>query len=164
MADNQTSSDPVLDSCPYFRNLEPAERAALMAAGVEIQLDTGESLFGLGDAMPRFFLIVSGEIALTLSMKLREEDKEITVQTQGEGSLIGWSALVKPHQSTMGAKATAPTRLMVLERETLLKIFEDHPRIEKVTQVNIAEIIAGRLRMLEALLIHDLQQWASEVA
>lgn len=164
MADNESSPDSVLDDCPFFQNLEAHERATLVAAGEEVQLDTGKPLFALGDPMPRFYLIISGEVALTLSMKLRNEEKEITLETKGKGALIGWSALVRPHRSTLGAKTTAPTRLLSLEREVLHKTFEANPRIQQVTQVNIAEIIAGRLRMFEASLIHDLQQWASEVA
>lgn len=164
MADNDTASSPSLDDCHFFRDLEPEERATLIQAAEVVELDTGERLFSLGDTMERIYLIEFGEVALTLSTKIRDEDKEITLETKGVGSLIGWSALVKPHQSTLGAKATAPTRLVTLEREKLHKVFEEHPRIQQVTMVNIAEIIASRLRMFEALLIHDLQQWATEVA
>jgi len=164
MSDKDTALSPVLKRCTFFQNLEPAERDVLIQSAEEVQLAAGERLFGLGEPMPRFYLILSGEVALTFSMKLRDEEKEITLETKGEGSLIGWSALVRPHRSTLGAKATEPTRLLAFERETLNKTFEDHPRIQVVTQVNISEIIAGRLRTFEALLVHDLKHWASKVA
>jgi CRP-like cAMP-binding protein len=164
MAYQDESASPALDDCLFFSNLTPEERATVLQAAERVDLRPGERLFGLGDTLQRVYLIESGEIALTLSMPIRGEDKEITLETKGNGALIGWSALVRPYQSTLGARATSPTRLISLDREALLGIYESHPRIQQVTQINVTEIIAGRLRRFEAQLIHDLTKWAAEVA
>lgn len=155
-------SSPALKDCKLLQGLTLEERELLLVDAEVVELEAQEKLFGFGEHLRRTYLIEQGAIALTLLMTIRNEEKEVVLETRREGSIVGWSALVKPYQSTLGAKAMEPARLVALSRESIQKVFAEHRRIEQVTMVNLSEIIGGRLRMFEALVLHDLRRWASE--
>jgi CRP-like cAMP-binding protein len=152
----------VLAECELTAGLGPEELKAIVEIAQPLTRKAGERIFTRGDPSEGVFIVVSGELALTLPMVIREEPKEVTVEEKGRGAVVGWSALVAPYQRTLGARASSDVSLVCLDRTALIGVFDKHPHIHLTTFINLSKVIANRVSLLEAALMHDLQQWVSE--
>ena len=79
--------------------LTAEDAAEIKALGVQLDLAAGETLFRLGSAADRLFVLERGRIALSLPMHVgRRGEEEVLVEERLPGQAVGWSALVPPYQ------------------------------------------------------------------
>ena len=78
------------------------------------------------------------------------DGKRIPVAIVSSGGAFGWSELVWPHQLTATSIALSETRLRAIERDALLKLMHEDTKMGLLIMQDVAEVIASRLRNLEA--------------
>ncbi len=143
-------------------DLEPAEIERLASVAELVTVSRGERLFELGEPARALLLVARGSVALTLPLLVQGDAREVTIDEKGAGSIIAWSALVPPYKFTLSGKATSDTLLMKLEQNALNTFLEAHPETHRKVLSSLNRVIAGRLAVMEGLLVHRLQQWIND--
>jgi CRP/FNR family cyclic AMP-dependent transcriptional regulator len=118
-----TSIEQLLAEQPYFKGLSASQLAAVTGCAKNVRFEAGEPLIREGEDANEFFVIRQGKVALEASAP----GGPITIQTLGDGDVVGWSWLVQPHTWRFGAIAMGLTRAISLDGECLRKkCEEDH--------------------------------------
>ncbi len=120
------------------------EEIAFLAS--EVELEAGEWLFHEEEYASHLYLISEGAISLCLNLYLNGSCQHIEAASPlGVWEVIGWSAVVKPHIYTFGARAVKKSRLVAFEAEPLRELLDDNPGFGYYLLKNLAEVIGDRL-------------------
>ncbi|HEV2324878.1 MAG TPA: cyclic nucleotide-binding domain-containing protein [Terracidiphilus sp.] len=141
-----------------LNGLSPAESGEVMALGSRLTLPSGGSLFRLGDAAERLFLIERGRIRLSFPMLVRGQQEDVLFEEQGPGETVGWSAMVPPYRFTLSATAPLETELIALPREALNTFCERVPEIGRKIGLNLAVLVGQRLQLVQAMWMREIQR------
>jgi CRP-like cAMP-binding protein len=144
-------------SWDLFEDLPPEEVDALLSLASPTSLGTGEELFGLGDEATGVFLVVSGQVKLTLPLSVGERQLDIMVGERTAGHMIGWSGLIPPHRFTFKAVAAQDTELLALGRLSLLAFFNGKPDVGYLVYSNLARIVGQRLQLFQTMWVREMQ-------
>lgn len=151
-----------LEEFELFRGLDGAALAKLEAIAARQRFGAGTRMFNLGEEATRMLLIAAGTVHLTLPLTVRKSAHEVTIDEKGPGSVLAWSALVPPQKLTLGAVAATDVTVVGFERRALEDVFRNDRRIQLVVSTNLNQVIAGRVAVLEAQLIRELQRWVAD--
>lgn len=141
-----------------FGELQDAEAARLLAVARSREYHKGECLFLLGDHADRLYIVLTGRVELTFPLSFGGTVREVSVESKTPGSVLGWSALVKPHRFTLSARAAETSELATFSRTDLQRVFAAEPRIGWVVIQHIAEVVGRRLLQVQALWARELQR------
>jgi CRP-like cAMP-binding protein len=141
----------VLARHPFFGGLDPRYLEFVVGCGLNVRFNAGELIFSEGREANRFYLIRAGKVALEVSIPGRGS---LTIQTLGEGDVLGWSWLVPPYNWRFDGRATETTLAIVLDGKCLRdKCEEDHELgyelLKRVVAVVGEALDATRLRLLD---------------
>ncbi len=128
-------------------DLESEFLGELSAICHETTAEKDEWLFHEGDSADALYLITRGSVEL----KLRLDEKRnihVRVTTLHEGDILGWSAIVKPYVYSLGAVASADTRLLKFSGKNLRVLLEIRPEQGYILMRNIAQTMASRVSVL----------------
>ena len=128
-----------------------AEELSRLTACCRPDSRLAEELIGReGDEANDLFFLKEGEIELRFEMPGRETGPEMAISRVKPGDTFGWSALVPPHRYTLSSYC-ASTRCAFyrLDRQELLRLFDDHPRIGYIFMRNLTLGIAKRFLALQ---------------
>ena len=111
----------------------------------------GHRFFEEGGTADRFWLIVSGHVALDVSAPGRSR---LIVETLGKGDLLGLSWLVPPYEWQFGAAAVQDTMAFELNAPAVRAACEEDPRLgyellRRVMPAVSSRLQAARIRMLD---------------
>ena len=138
-----TGIDELLASIELLAGLDPATLASLGGCASNAVYTPGDSLFAEGDPADRFWIIRHGTVALEISAP---GTGQVTVETMGPGSLVGWSWLVAPYTWHFDAIARDPVRALVFDAGCLRDKMEAEPRLGYQLMSRFLPIIADRLQ------------------
>jgi CRP-like cAMP-binding protein len=141
-----------------LQGLDTAEAGRVLALGKPLTVESGSVLFRLGDPADSLYLIARGRIRLTLPMQVRNQEENVTVEEQGSGHTVGWSALTPPYRFTLTATAAFETEVVALEREALNVYFAAHPETGRAVSLNLAGVIGQRLQVFQAMWLREVQR------
>lgn len=141
-----------------FSNLADADVAALRALGTPVRVEAGQRLFALGSEAGRLYLVERGRIDLTLPIEVRGEMQDVLVEERSPGQLLGWSALIPPHQFTLDASAPVATDLLAFRREALEAHFAANPRVGHLVMCNLGRVVGHRLQVLQAMWAREMRR------
>ncbi|WP_156688399.1 cyclic nucleotide-binding domain-containing protein [Mycobacterium sp. Marseille-P9652] len=114
----------VLVRHPFFAGMDPRYLQSVVGCAANVRYAAGELVLREGEPADHFYLIRSGKIALETHVPGRGG---LTVQTLGEGDILGWSWLVPPYNSRFDARAIDPTRAIGFDGKCLRgKCEQDH--------------------------------------
>jgi len=112
----------------------------------EVSVSEGDWLFHEEEDADNFYLIIEGEVSLTLFLYYKGSSKHLkTTSPLTKGELFGWSSLVPPHHYKMGAVAEKDSTVLVINGKALRQLFDDNPEFGYPFMKNIAEEISDRL-------------------
>lgn len=128
---------------PFFKGLESPYVAFLAGCATNVRYSPGEFLFHEAEPANRFFLLRHGLVSLQIFMPGRGE---VTIQTVGEGEVVGWSWLFPPYRWQFTARCLDLTRAVSFDGVCLRnKCEEDHDLGYDLMQ-RFSAIIAQRLQ------------------
>ncbi len=142
-----------------LNDLSFSEVEQVLALGDRMIIPKGTSLFQLGDAADRLFLIERGRIKLTLPMRVRDREEDVFAEERASGQVVGWSALIPPYRFTLTATA-APhdATVIALKREALLKYCSANPPAGHKIAMNLAVVIGHRLQLFQTMWLREMQR------
>lgn len=103
-------------------------------------LEEGQVVFNEGDPADYFYILVKGNVKLTLG----EKSREVYVAHQ-PGEIIGWSSLIGRETLSATARCMTPTILSKVDRKRFLDIVERHPAEGAILFQRVASMLGNRL-------------------
>jgi CRP/FNR family cyclic AMP-dependent transcriptional regulator len=137
---------------PFLLGLSEHHVRLLADCAVRVTFQSGDVLFREGETANRFYLIERGEVVLESNTSASEV---VTIDTIGNGDLLGWSWLFPPYEWRFTARATKPTTAMFFYGTILREYCEkDHTLgyelLKRMSEVMTRRLQAARGKLLEA--------------
>lgn len=134
---------------PFLRGLAKRHLKVLATCAMRLHFAPGDVIFRAGDPANRFYLLISGKVALTA----QQDERTVTVQTIGAGDVLGWSWLFPPYYTHFEAVALESTEAMFFYGTRLRDLCEhDHSLGWEILR-RISEIVIQRLHATQKQLI-----------
>lgn len=130
---------------PVLGGLSDAARMRLAAAGAVMTLQPGAPLFHRGDPADAAYLVLSGELEVSL---LRDDGESVWLSHLGPGVLVGDMALLDGEGRSASVAAARRTSLLRLGREAFLAEIRRDP----AAAMRLLAMVMQRLRDTNALL------------
>jgi hypothetical protein len=118
---------------PLFSEFSREELTGVVDVMRLHRLPAGARVFGQGDPGDSLFIIVQGEVALTVRGR-RSEDEPSEVDRLTEGACFGEVSALSRAPREVSAITTRPSELFELQRDYLDAVAIAHPRIWKVLE------------------------------
>ena len=135
------TTDPVLEqlaSVDLFEGLPAADLRRIRDAGKEIAFEAGSELAVQGRAGGRFFLILDGEVDVTVGGR--------THLTMGPGEYLGEISLIDGEPRSASVTARTPVRTWSLASFAFRPLLRQYPAMAEKVMV----LLCRRLRAAEA--------------
>jgi CRP-like cAMP-binding protein len=141
----------LIGHAPGLRALSAEHRETIAGCAINRVFPAGELLMGAGRPADTFFVIRRGSVALETFAPHRGA---ITIETVGEGELLGWSWLVPPYRTAFDARALVPTHAIAFDAACLRGKFAADPALgyellQVFTAVMVDRLQSTRLRLLD---------------
>lgn len=138
-----------LGKVQLFRELEPPELAAILAAARQIEVARAHYLFFEQEQATALYLLLSGWVRL---LKLATDGRQSLARFVGPYEVAGISAIMADGVYRLTAQAASPCVILAWEGGALARILDRHPRMRE-----------NALGLLSSYL-DDLQQQYLELA
>jgi CRP/FNR family cyclic AMP-dependent transcriptional regulator len=133
----------VLSEHAFFKGLDPPYVRLLVGCASNVRFDQNALLFREGDEADRFYIIRHGKVAIRL---FTPDRGPITIETLGNGEVIGWSWLIPPYLWHFSARAEELTRAIALDGKCLRTKCEEDRALGYELLKRFAHIIEQRLQ------------------
>lgn len=142
---------PILTQHPFFKDLQPEYLEIVTGCASNVRFDADTYMFHEGEEAGHFYLLRTGTVALEIATPDRGP---MTIQTLGEGEMIGWSWLVPPYTWHFDARVMELVRAIALDATCLRKKCEaDHhlgyELLKRLTVMMEQRLAATRLQLLD---------------
>lgn len=143
--------EKILAEHAFFKDLEEKHIHLIVGCASNVRFDAGKPIFREGEEAHQFYLIRQGNVALELYAPDRGF---ITIETLGEGDILGWSWLIPPYTWHFDAKALQLTRAIALDGKCLRrKCEEDHDLgyelLKRFSHIMEQRLTSTRLQLLD---------------
>ena len=143
--------EPLLAQHPFLAGLEKRYLDLITGCASNVRFEPDEHLFHEGDEATKFYILRSGSVALHVHVPPKGL---MTIQTIGEGEVLGWSWLFPPYRWHFDAQATQLTRAIALDGKCLRnKCEQDHDLgyelLKRFSDLLEQRLQAMRLQMLD---------------
>jgi len=145
------SLEPIIREHPFFKGMDDRYIRIIVGCAKNVRFESGDVVLREGDPADQFYLIREGLVAVELMIPNRGFT---TVQTIGDGDILGWSWLLPPYRSRFGARTVRPTRALAFDGKCLRgKCDEDHDLgyevLRRFAGVTAERLEATRLQLLD---------------
>jgi len=136
---------------PAFDGLNDEQYELIAGCGKNEVFSPGKHLMREGDDADVFYYIRTGEVAMEIFVPQRGA---LTVETIGEGDLLGWSWLVEPHRVHLDARAVDEVHAIAFDAACLRGKCEADPVLgyelmKRFVPVIVERLAATRVRLLD---------------
>ncbi len=134
--------EPILAKHPFLKDLDERHLKVLVGCASNVRFNAGQFLLREGEEANEFYMIRQGKVAVQTHAGQRGS---ITLQTLGEGDILGWSWLIPPYRWRFDACALELTRAIVLDGKCLREKSERDHDLGYEMMRRFCSIMAGRL-------------------
>ena len=131
---------------PFFAGLSHDQVVTLAMAANEEEAGAGHFFLHEGDTVPYLYLVVEGAVSVVI--ELPSHPQEISIAEVGSGEVFGWSALVPPHTAIASVKAAGSCRVVAIDCQKLLRVFEEDPRFGYIMMARAAQATRDRVAII----------------
>ncbi len=147
----------ILTSNPLFEGIESSALAKIAVHSELISAENDSLIFTKGDIAIHLYFIVSGSVSLRMPIMILNGEKEIVLDVKHQGDMIGWSAIVPPHEFTMTARVAESCELLRISANELQSLCKQDNEIGYTIMSRIGTLIGSRLNQLERMFAKELQ-------
>lgn len=142
---------PILAEHPLLSGLERAHLDLIVGCASNVRFNPGEFIFRAGQEANHFYFVRSGRVSVETFAPQRGA---ITIETVGDGELLGWSWLIPPFEWHFDARALNLTRGIAVDARCLrTKCDADtgfgYELLKRFSQVMEQRLEATRLQLLD---------------
>ncbi len=148
--------EPYLAEHPFLKGLDPRHLNIIVGCASNVSFVAEQYILHEGEEATNFYIIHHGKVALEI---FTSDRGPITIQTIGEGDVLGWSWLIPPYHWHYDARAIEPTSAIALDAKCLrAKCEEDHDLgyelLKRFAHVITQRLEATRLQLLDVYGVH----------
>ena len=137
---------------PFLDGMSDRQVERLSQWGNGTIMHGGIRVFDEGGRADRFWLILEGKVRLDTHLPGRDD---VTVETLGSGTVLGWAWLFPPYRWHFAATAEELTRAVVLDGPGVRELCDNDPVLgldlhRRFMKVVIERLQQTRLRLLDA--------------
>lgn len=148
--------EPYLAEHPFLKGLEPQHLKIIVGCASNVRFNAGQFILCEGEEANNFYIIRHGKVSLEIFTPNRGP---ITIQTIGEGEVLGWSWLIPPYHWHYDARALELTRAIALDGKCLrTKCEQDHDLgyelLKRFAHIITQRLEATRLQLLDVYGVH----------
>lgn len=140
-----------------FERLEESELERIAQIAKLRSVKAGESVDVQGEPADKFYILVSGRLAVVLTLDFGVAHQTYQLMTLGPGQMFAWSGLVGNPHYTAGSRAITDCSFLEFDVKDLERLFDEDPKLGYVVMRLVAQTIASRLRHMQLQLA---QQYA----
>jgi CRP/FNR family cyclic AMP-dependent transcriptional regulator len=144
---------------PVFTDLSKREIRAVEKIVHVRDYKAGETVFQQGDPGLGMYIVITGQIQI---VNTEDPENPVVYSELNDGDFFGDLALVDDSTRSASAIAHTGTRLVAFFRPELKNIITRFPELGNKILMNLAKVIAQRLRKTNDLLIQAQQQIVRE--
>jgi CRP/FNR family cyclic AMP-dependent transcriptional regulator len=134
--------DNLLSRHEFFKGLKPEYLTLVAGCGRNVHFDAGTYLLREGETADRFFAIRGGSVAVETYVPSRGP---VTLQTFGEGEILGWSWLFPPYVYQFDARAREDVRATAFDGACLRTKCDADPALGYELMKRVARLVSSRL-------------------
>jgi len=128
--------------------LGAADRAELMAAGVERRVRSESDLFRTGDPCPEILVLLSGRVRL---WRLTDDGHVLVLRRCGAGEVFGQMAALDDSSHSVHATADEPCRLLAIPARRFRELLQQRPAVALQLAIELARRVRSLSDELEAM-------------
>ena len=132
----------ILKDHPFLKGLQDQYLDLIAGCAMNERFEPGRFLFHEGEQANKFYIVRHGKATVEMFIPGKGP---LTIQTLGEGDVLGWSWLIPPYTWHFDARALELTRLISLDAECLRKKCEKDHDLGYEFLVRFAHIMEQRL-------------------
>lgn len=142
---------PLLADHPVLSGLAPDHIAVITGCARNVKFNPGEFMFRAGGPADAFYIVRRGRVSIETFEPKRGP---VTIETIGDGELLGWSWLIPPYTWHFDARALSLTRAIALDATCLRgKCDSDtalgYELLKRFSQIMEQRLEATRLQLLD---------------
>jgi CRP-like cAMP-binding protein len=139
-----------LEKVEIFKGLDEAQLNLFKNCCQIKTVNEGTKIFGDQDPAYSLWSVVEGEVDLRFDLPGRDSDQETTIAKIKEGKVLGWSSFVPPFRYRLSSYCSSKEcQLIEINRDCLLKTFENNALIGYQVMSNLAIVIGTRFQQLQ---------------
>lgn len=137
-----TTLEPLLAEHEFFSDFNESDRELLAGCAANTSFRADESILREGGAADYFYLLRFGKVAIEYFAPGRGS---VTIQTLGEGDVLGWSWLFPPYRSHYDARALEVTRALRFDGACLRGKCDADPELGYRVMKRFSQVVVERL-------------------
>ena len=115
----------------------------------EITKKEDDWLFQEQEVANKMYLVLDGAVALTIFVHLHGSGQHLSSShSLGKGEIIGWSAVVPPHQYKVGCIAVKDSHLLEIDAIPLRQLLDDNPEFGYHFMQQVSEVVSERFMQM----------------
>lgn len=151
--DDLTAAE-VLSSVPSFKGLDATALEALARAATRIEFAADQVVFLEGEPCAGLYLVQNGWLK---SVKTSLAGREQVVRIVGPGEVFNEMGALIGEANFVTVIALEPATVWVIQRDTLMRLMEEQPRLSRIIMQNLAKRMQHLIRLVEDLSLHTVE-------
>jgi len=128
---------------PFFEGMKPEYIESVAGCASNVHFPVRQALFNQQDPADHFFIIKSGKVAIDMTSANRGV---VTIETLGEGKVLGWSWLFPPYEWQYSARALEDTKAIAMDARCLRGKCEADPALGYELMKRFSAIMLRRMQ------------------
>ena len=155
MADEQTASlKKALAKFELFMWLTDEELEKVAALSREESFAAGISIIAEGATATDLYMVEEGQARVEMSLSVYPGMvQDALVDIVHEGEPFGWSAVIGSRVYTMTARAEEGVKVIAIDGEKLLSLFNKNPDIGFKVMEGLVEVVSNRVRAVKKAML-----------
>ena len=135
----------VLSKVPYFAELTADVLKLISTATIEKNCQTGQCIFMEGEPCIGLYVVVNGWLR---AVKISATGREQVIRFVGPGDVFNEVGVLTGGVNVVTVETLEPTKLIIVQRETLLNLVDQHPTLAKSLIENLANRVLYAMNMV----------------
>lgn len=135
-----------LETVDAFSDLDDDQLTDIQGCSEVAEFKRGEEIFAAGDTPEHFWIVLNGQVNLTLDMPEGPD----TITTLSQGMPFGWSSLVPPHKYHLSAKCVSRScKTVRIPADRLIELFEKDAQLGYKIMSKVMIVAGKRFHQLQ---------------
>jgi CRP/FNR family transcriptional regulator len=143
-----------LSSVPLFADLDKTVLEIVKCAATSRHFGAGETVFLQGDPCEGLYIVQEGWLKGIITSPLGREQ---IIRLLGPGDVFNEIGLLTDGRNLVTVQALEASAMWVIERETILRLMEEHPRMCRAITKNMAERVLHLMKLVEDLSLRTVK-------
>ena len=139
-----------LKNVEIFQGLNNEQLAEIIKCSEEEEFQHETRLFEKGENAAYLWILKEGRVELRFDFPGLASSEQNTISSVPEAGAFGWSSIVSPNKYRLSGYSTSGgCKLIKVERESLLELFEKDPDIGYMVMSKLATLVGARFHNLQ---------------